>query len=79
MTNKLNTMREKTTAGIFALLLGAFGVHRFYLGQTGLGILYLLFFWTLIPGVAAFIDGIIFLTETDESFNQKYNSGLQRP
>ena len=70
---KLHSMKEKVTAGVLALLLGGFGIHRFYLGQTGLGILYLLFFWTLIPGIAAFIDGLIFLTESDESFNAKYN------
>ena len=66
-------MKNKTTAGIFALVFGGLGVHRFYLGQKGLGILYLLFFWTLIPTIVAMIDGIVFLTQDDEKFNKKYN------
>ena len=35
-------MKKKNVAAIFGLLLGAFGVHRFYLGQIGLGIFYVL-------------------------------------
>lgn len=68
-------MKNKTTAGILALFLGGLGVHRFYLGQTGLGILYLVFFWTFIPAFVALIDGIIFLTQEDSKFNEKYNPG----
>ncbi|GAB2798576.1 TM2 domain-containing protein [Rhabdobacter roseus] len=70
-------MKNKTTAGILALFLGGLGVHRFYLGQTGLGILYLVFCWTFIPAIVALIDGIIFLTQSEASFNQKYNQGRQ--
>ena len=66
-------MKNKTTAGIFALVFGGLGVHRFYLGQKGLGILYLVFFWTLIPTLIAMIDGIVFLTQDDEKFDKKYN------
>ena len=68
-------MKDKTTAAILAFLLGGIGVHRFYLGQGGLGILYLLFCWTLIPLVISFIDFIIFLTMNDNAFNEKYNNG----
>lgn len=66
-------MKNKTTAGIFALVFGGLGVHRFYLGQKGLGILYLLFVWTFIPTIIAMIDGIVFLTQDEEKFNRKYN------
>lgn len=68
-------MKSKTTAAILAFFLGGIGVHRFYLGQTGRGILYLLFCWTFIPAVIAFVDFIIFLTMSDDAFNQKYNNG----
>jgi len=65
-------MKNRTTAGILAILLGGLGVHRFYLGQIGLGILYLVFCWTFIPSIIALVDGIIFLTKSDDEFNLKY-------
>lgn len=68
-------MKNKTTAAILAFFLGGLGIHRFYLGQGGLGILYLLFCWTFIPAIAAFIDFIIFLTMDEDRFNAKYNPG----
>lgn len=67
-------MKSKSTAAVLAFFLGGLGVHRFYLNQTGLGFLYLLFCWTLIPSIIAFLDFIIFLTMSEESFNKKYNS-----
>ena len=63
---------KRTTAAIFAILLGAFGIHKFYLGKPGQGILYLLFFWTFIPGVVGFIEGIVYLTMSDDEFMAKY-------
>jgi TM2 domain-containing membrane protein YozV len=66
--------KDKSTAAILAFLLGGLGAHHFYLGNILLGILYLLFCWTLIPAVAAFIEMIIFLTMSDQAFNERYNS-----
>lgn len=64
--------RSRITAALFALLLGGFGIHKFYLGKTGQGILMLLFVWTFIPTIIAFIEGIIYLTMSDERFAAKY-------
>lgn len=64
--------KSKIAAALLAFFLGGFGVHKFYLGQVGRGILYLLFFWTLIPALIAFVEFIILLTMSDEVFNQKY-------
>tara|TARA_B110000459_G_C16434417_1_gene413317 strand:+ start:400 stop:684 length:285 start_codon:yes stop_codon:yes gene_type:complete len=66
-------MKNKTTAAIIAWLGGGFGLHRFYLGQIRLGIVYLIFFWTLIPGFIGLIDFFIFLTMNEDKFNSKYN------
>ncbi len=65
-------MKSKTTAGILALFLGGFGVHKFYLGKTGSGILYILFSWTGIPAIIAFVEGLIYLCESDAEFQAKY-------
>jgi TM2 domain-containing membrane protein YozV len=68
-------MKDKTTAGLLAILLGGLGAHKFYLNQTGLGILYLVFCWTFIPAIIGLVEGIVYLTMTDQDFNAKYNSG----
>ena len=64
--------KSRIAAAILAFFLGGLGIHKFYLGQVGLGIVYLLFCWTLIPSIIAFIEFILFLTMSDESFNEKY-------
>ncbi len=66
-------VKSKVAAGIFAILLGSFGIHKFYMGQPGMGMLYLCFCWTGIPGFAGFIEGIIYLVTTEEAFEEKYN------
>lgn len=48
--------KSPTTAVLLALFLGGLGIHKFYLGKAGMGILYLLFCWTYIPAVIAFFE-----------------------
>lgn len=64
-------IKSKMTAGILAILLGGLGVHKFYLGKIGMGILYLLFCWTGIPSVIGLIEGIMYLCSNDENFQLK--------
>jgi TM2 domain-containing membrane protein YozV len=66
------TGKNKIAAAIFALLLGGLGIHKFYLGRIGQGIVYLIFCWTLIPALVGFIEGIIYLTMSDQAFEAKY-------
>ena len=65
-------IKNKVVAAILAILLGGLGIHKFYLGQSGKGILYLVFCWTYIPGILALIEGIIILCSNDENFQIKY-------
>lgn len=67
-------MKNKTAAGIFALFLGWAGVHRFYLGQVGLGILYFFLMFFGISFVLGLIDAVIFFSMDEQDFNRKYNS-----
>lgn len=67
--------KSKLAAALFAIFLGAFGIHKFYLGRIGWGIIYLLFCWTGITAIIGFIEGIILLVMSEESFNSKYGNG----
>lgn len=64
--------KSRIAAALLAFFLGGLGVHKFYLGQIGLGIVYLLFCWTFVPAIIAFIEFIIYLTMSDEAFIEKY-------
>jgi TM2 domain-containing membrane protein YozV len=66
-------MRNRTVAALLAFFLGYIGIHKFYLGENFAGILYLLFFWTFIPGIIAFFEFIGLLMMSDGDFNAKYN------
>ncbi|NMP25155.1 TM2 domain-containing protein [Sulfobacillus harzensis] len=68
-------MKNKLAAGLLGLFLGGLGIHKFYLGQTGRGILFLVFFWTGIPAIIGFIEGIVLIAQPDDVFNAKYNGG----
>ncbi len=65
-------IKDRMVAGILAILVGAFGIHKFYLNDMGMGILYLLFSWTGIPTILGLIEGVIYLTTSDEEFQEKY-------
>lgn len=64
--------KNRIAAALLAFFLGGFGVHKFYLGKIGQGFLYLIFFWTFIPAIVAFIEFIIYLCDSDENFSRKY-------
>ncbi len=64
--------KSRIAAALLAFFLGGLGIHKFYLGQVGLGIVYLIFFWTFIPAIIAFIEFIIFLAMSDETFSERY-------
>ena len=65
-------VKSKIVAALLAFFLGGLGVHKFYLGQAGMGIVYILFCWTGIPAFIAFFEFIILLCTSDENFSRKY-------
>ena len=58
---------NKVVYCILAFLLGGLGVHKFYAGKIGTGIVFLLFCWTSIPAIIGIIDFIIAITKKADS------------
>ena len=77
-------MRDKNVAGMLAIFLGMFGAHRFYLGQKGLGIFYLIFgfiswssgSWIILILMA--IDALSLFSMGEKEFDDKYNRKERR-
>jgi len=72
---------NKIAAGVFGILLGALGIHKFILGYTGAGLI-LLLVTILTCGIAwpvthliGLIEGIIYLAKSDEEFVRTYVDG----
>ena len=65
-------MKNRVAAILLALFLGGLGAHKFYLGQVGMGLLYLVFCWTGIPAIVALVEAILYLLASDEDFQKKY-------
>jgi TM2 domain-containing membrane protein YozV len=69
---------KKTAAGICAILIGALGVHKFILGYTTEGLIMLLGsiltcgIGAPIMGIIGLVEGIVYLTKTDEEFLNTY-------
>ena len=66
-------VKSKLAAALLAIFLGGFGIHKFYMGKIGMGILYLIFCWTCIPAIVGFIEGIVYLCSSDENFQLKHH------
>ncbi len=77
---------KKMMAGILAILLGGLGIHKFILGYNKEGMILLGIFLVsipltcvvigiitiYIPAIIGLIEGIIYLTKSDEEFYQTY-------
>ena len=72
---------KKLAAGICGILLGALGVHKFILGYNTPGLIMLLIsvlscgLLAIVPSVIGIIEGIIYLTKSDEDFYHTYMVG----
>jgi len=77
-SNLTEASNKKLAAGLLAIFLGSFGVHKFVLGYNTAGLIMLLV-TVLTCGVAGFvmgvigiIEGIIYLTKSPEEFESIY-------
>ncbi|WP_299433111.1 TM2 domain-containing protein [uncultured Aquimarina sp.] len=87
--NTTSKENKKILAGILAILLGSLGIHKFILGYQKEGFILLgislaayvlsclaiglLFIW--VPSLIGLIEGIIYLTKSDDEFYQTYQVG----
>jgi len=60
---------NKILYSALSFFLGGLGVHKFFVNKTGLGLLYLLFCWTGIPGVVGMVEGVLTLMRPSDSEN----------
>ena len=75
---------KKIAAGICGIFIGALGIHKFILGYNSAGLIMLLVS-VLTCGIGAIpmtiiglIEGIIYLTKSDQEFQQQYGNN-QKP
>ena len=80
---------KKILAGVLAIVLGAFGIHKFILGYQKEGIILLAIslvgivlscigigvFIIWITGLVGLVEGIIYLTKSDAEFYNTYQVG----
>lgn len=83
-TTSANPGEKKIPAGILAILLGALGIHKFFLGKTTAGIIMLAVtlvgsiafgLGPVVMGIIGLIEGIIYLTKNDQEFYDTYVVG----
>jgi TM2 domain-containing membrane protein YozV len=68
--------KKKGTAAMLAMFTGWMGGHKFYLGETTAGAIYLLWFWTFIPFLISLYEAIVLLEMSMTTFNMTYNIEL---
>jgi len=76
-------MKNKNTAAILAFLGGIIGLHKFYLRDTGAGVMYLFLFFIIskvisfpLTFILGIIDAINLLGMSQEKFDRKYNKNV---
>ena len=74
MSEKIPGAEKKIVCGILGILIGSLGIHKFILGYTKEGIIQIVVSICTcgIGGIIGFIEGIIYLTKSDEDFVNTY-------
>ncbi|MGY3791742.1 NINE protein [uncultured Aquimarina sp.] len=75
--NEVTGDNKKVLAGILGILFGSLGIHKFVLGYTKEGLIQLVISVVTCGagGLIGIIEGIIYLTKSDDEFYQTYQVG----
>lgn len=79
MFSKPKNRKAAIVLALTGTVLPISGLHKFYLGQPGWGILYLLLSWTHIPQFASVVEGIWYFFLSSDEFDQNFNAGVELP
>lgn len=77
----MENQKSKMVAGLLGIFLGSLGIHKFYLGYTKEAVIMLLVslltfgIGASILAIVGIIEGIIYLTKSDEDFQSTYVDG----
>lgn len=80
-SNTASRASTKIPAGVCGIILGCLGIHKFILGYTGPGLILLLVtvltcgIGAAVTSIIGLIEGIIYLTKSDEEFVRTYVDG----
>lgn len=76
--------KNKIVAGLLALFLGSLGIHKFYLGRMKQGVIMVVVFFlgfillgipSMIIGIIAFVEAIIYFLKPEDEFQRLYVDG----
>lgn len=72
--SQIPSAEKKLVAGLLGILLGGFGVHKFYLGYTKEGVIQIVitFLTCGVGSLVGLIEGIVYLTKSDQDFVNTY-------
>lgn len=70
--------KDRLVAILLALFLGGLGLHKFYLGRPGWGVVYLLLCWTGLPSLVGWLEAIGYLTMGDTAWAARYGGPVRR-
>ena len=71
--------KNKTEAGVLAILFGTLGGHKFYLGKYGQGLICVAFCWSGIPPLLGLIQGVHYLTIPESQFEEEQAPKKREP
>ncbi|KJD33857.1 hypothetical protein PK35_03680 [Tamlana nanhaiensis] len=75
--NEVTGENKKVLAGVLAIVIGSLGIHKFILGYNKEGIIQIVLTFVTcgLAGIVPFIEGIIYLTKSDDEFYNTYQVG----